>query len=178
MIRILFCNISYLPYYNTRLDRVAPKNGGAYVAKMHDAYEKHNFEECADGQYRGFVETKYRIGYEEGIATNTYNSLHIERIDPFAKGKTYLDDVLVVFCAKPENSQTVIVGWYKNATVFRRRPFYNGRFFNIQADRKDGFLLPEDQRTIDALMNDLKEELRAHYWTARMFVLHICFGIH
>ena len=130
MIRILFCNISYLPYYNTRLDRVAPKNGGAYVAKMHDAYEKHNFEECADGQYRGFVETKYRIGYEEGIATNTYNSLHIERIDPFAKGKTYLDDVLVVFCAKPENSQTVIVGWYKNATVFRRRPFYNGRFFN------------------------------------------------
>ena len=81
MIRILFCNISYLPYYNTRLDRVAPKNGGAYVAKMHDAYEKHNFEECADGQYRGFVETKYRIGYEEGIATNTYNSLHIERID-------------------------------------------------------------------------------------------------
>lgn len=33
MIRILFCNISYLPYYNTRLDRVAPKNGGAYVAK-------------------------------------------------------------------------------------------------------------------------------------------------
>lgn len=148
MIRILFCNISYLPYYNTRLDRVAPKNGGAYVAKMHDAYEKHNFEECADGQYRGFVETKYRIGYEEGIATNTYNSLHIERIDPFAKGKTYLDDVLVVFCAKPENSQTVIVGWYKNATVFRRRPFYNGRFFNIQADRKDGFLLPEDQRKI------------------------------
>lgn len=59
----------------------------------------------------GFVETKYRIGYEEGIATNTYNSLHIERIDPFAKGKTYLDDVLVVFCAKPENGQTVIVGW-------------------------------------------------------------------
>lgn len=59
MIRILFCNISYLLYYNTRLDRVAPKNGGAYVAKMHDAY----------------------------------------------------------------------------------------RFFNIQADRKDGFLLPEDQRT-------------------------------
>mgnify|MGYP000953516140 CR=1 FL=1 len=49
MIRILFCNISYLLYYNTRLDRVAPKNGGAYVAKMHDAYEKHNFEECADG---------------------------------------------------------------------------------------------------------------------------------
>lgn len=150
MIRILFCNISYLPYYNTRLDRVAPKNGGAYVAKMHDAYEKHNFEECADGQYRGFVETKYRIGYEAGIATNTYNSLHIERIDPFAKGKTYLDNVLVVFCAKPENGQTVIVGWYKNATVFRRRPFYNGRFFNIQADRKDGFLLPEDQRTFVA----------------------------
>ena len=55
MIRILFCNISYLLYYNTRLDRVAPKNGGAYVAKMHDAYEKHNFEECADGQYLSLI---------------------------------------------------------------------------------------------------------------------------
>ncbi len=148
MRRILFCNISYLPYYDTRLDRVAPQNGGAYVAKMLDAGEKHNFEECIDGQYRGFVETKYRYGYENGIATNTFNTLHIEKIDPSAKNKDFLDNVLVIFCAKPQNGRTVIVGWYKNATVFRRRPFYKGRFYNIQAAKKDCQLLPENKRNI------------------------------
>lgn len=146
MTRILFCNISYLPYYNTTLDNVAPQNGGAYVKKMRDAYEKHNFEVCEDSQYRGFVETKYREGYETGLKLNAYNSLHIERIDPSAKNKECIHDVLVVFCAKPENGHTVIVGWYKNATVFRHRPHYNGRFYNIQAAAKDCYLLPEAER--------------------------------
>lgn len=147
MSRILFCNISYLPHYNTRLDKVAPKNGGAYVAKMQDAFEKHNFEECNDGCYRGFVETKYHYGYETGIPSNTFNSLHIEKIDPIAKRWESLNDVLVVFCAKPENGHTVIVGWYKNATVYRHRPSYNGRAYNIQAKIKDCYLLPENKRT-------------------------------
>lgn len=144
--RILFCNISYLPYYDTKLDKVLPKNGGAYVAEMNDALEKYNFEECADGRCRGFVETKHRTGYKDGIANNTYNSLHIERIDPSAKNSTYINNVLVVFCAKPDNGPNVIVGWYKNATVYRRRPSYMGRNFNIEAAKSDCFLVPEKER--------------------------------
>lgn len=147
MRNILFCNISYLPYYNTKLDNVVPQNGGAYVTKMKDAFEKHNFEECDDGQYRGFVETKYRCGYETGIAVNAYNSLHIEKINSSARNKEFIDNVLVVFCAKPENGHNVIVGWYKNATVFRHRPFYKERFYNIQAAKKDCYLLPEKERS-------------------------------
>lgn len=144
--RILFCNISYLPYYNTKLDKVLPKNGGAYVAEMNDALEKYNFEVCADGKCRGFVETKHRTGYKDGIANNIYNSLHIERIAPFAKNSASIGNVLVVFCAKPDNRHNVIVGWYKNATVYRRRPSYNGRNFNIEAAKSDCFLLPENER--------------------------------
>lgn len=63
MRRVLFCNIAYLPYYDTKLDTVEPQNGGSYVLNEGDALEKHNFEICADGQCRGFVETKHRKCY-------------------------------------------------------------------------------------------------------------------
>lgn len=39
MRRVLFCNIAYLPHYDTELDRVAPINGGSYVANEGDALE-------------------------------------------------------------------------------------------------------------------------------------------
>ena len=149
MRKILFCNVAYLPFYDTNLDIVEPKNGGSYVSDTHDALEKHNFEECEDGFYRGFVETKHYMGYKVGLETNTFNSLHIERIDPAAKNKGYVQNVLVVFCAKPENGKSVIVGWYDNATVFRKRPVYNGREYNLCATVADSHLLPESERTFE-----------------------------
>lgn len=147
MRRVLFCNIAYLPHYDTELDRVAPINGGSYVANEGDALEKHNFEICDDGQCRGFVETKYHRGYKRGIALNEYNQMHIERIDPLAKNRDSLDNVLVVFCAMPKKGHSVIVGWYKNATVYRRRPSYGGRDYNLCAQKDDCCLLPEYRRT-------------------------------
>lgn len=144
-LRVLFCNIAYMQFYDNRIyDN--PVNGGAYVQKHNDAYEKFNFQECEDGYYRGFVETKHNKGYEEGNKTNTFNQIHIERIDPNYKNSDYIDDVLVVFCAKPKNGSTVIVGWYKNAKVYRHRPDYNGRIFNLEARVQDSTLLAEEDR--------------------------------
>lgn len=100
MRRVLFCNIAYLPYYDTKLDTVEPQNGGSYVLNEGDTLEKHNFEICADGQCRGFVETKYRKGYKEGLLLNEYNQMHIENIDSLAKNRESIGNVLVVFCAK------------------------------------------------------------------------------
>lgn len=114
MRRVLFCNIAYLPYYDTKLDTVEPQNGGAYVL-------------------------------------NEYNQLHIEKIDPLAKNREYIDNVLVVFCAKPKDGHSVIVGWYKNATVYRHRPSYNGQAYNLCAQKGDCVLLPEHKRTFKAL---------------------------
>lgn len=86
--RILFCNVAYMQFYDNRIyDK--PKNGGSFVLKHGDAYEKYNFQECEDGFYRGFVETKHHKGYEEGNKTNTFNSLHIENIDPSCKKSEY-----------------------------------------------------------------------------------------
>ena len=150
MRRVLFCNIAYLPYYDTKLDTVEPQNGGSYVLNEGDALEKHNFEICADGQCRGFVETKHRKGYKEGLLLNEYNQMRIENIDSLAKNRESIGNVLVVFCAKPKDGHSVIVGWYKNATVYRHRPSYNGRAYNLCAQKEDCVLLPEHKRTFKA----------------------------
>lgn len=115
-----------------------------------DAHEKHNFEICADGQCRGFVETKHRKGYKEGLLLNEYNQMRIENIDSLAKNRESIGNVLVVFCAKPKDGHSVIVGWYKNATVYRHRPSYNGRAYNLCAQKEDCVLLPEHKRTFKA----------------------------
>ena len=144
--RILFCNIAYMKYYDNRFLDI-PVNGGKYVLLYNDAVEKNNFQECDDGYYRGFVETKHHKGYEQGNLTNTFNQIHIERIDSLYKNKDVIDNVLVVFCAKPNDGKTVIVGWYKNANVYRYRPTYEGRIYNLEAKISDCTLLNEEDRT-------------------------------
>lgn len=138
--RVLFCNIAYMKYYDNRFLDI-PENGGAYVSQHNDAFEKYNFQECSDGYYRGFVETKHHKGYEQGNLTNTFNQIHIERIDPEYKNKDVIDNVLVVFCAKPNGGKTIIVGWYKNAKVYRYRPTYEERIYNLEAKISDCTLL-------------------------------------
>ena len=64
---------------------------------------------------------------------------------------------MVVWCAKYHDNRTVVVGWYKNATVYR----YYDRFdvslqnnvsythtFNIVADAEDCVLLSEGERNV------------------------------
>lgn len=168
--RILFCNIAYMQFYdNNILDK--PVNGGSFVQKEKDAYEKYNFQECEDGFYRGFVETKHREGYEKAIKQNNYNKLHIENIDSAFIDKNEIDNVLVVLCAKPQNKKTVIVGWYKNATVYRDRPEYKGRFFNLKAKITDSVLLEEKDRLFEIpRANDKGYGFgRANIWYANTF---------
>ena len=140
---VLFCNIAWMASY----DRIAfpedrPRYGGSYVKDTGDAFESWNFHKYDDGYY-GFVETKYRGGTSVQARAN---QLHIEKIDPSAKGET-VDGITVVFCAySDEERSTVIVGWYEDATVLRRRKQHpDGHMYNIKAPY--AILLPEAQRT-------------------------------
>lgn len=144
--RILFCNIAYMRYYDADEILEIPINGGEYVKVTKDAYEKWNFHACEDGYYYGFVETKYSDGYK---GQKKPRQLHIERIDPDFANKNEISGVTVVFCALPKPGSTVIVGWYKNATVFRYRPSDIGRMYNIKANVADGTLIPEGKRVFD-----------------------------
>lgn len=60
-------------------------------------------------------------------------------------------DVLVVWCATTDLNETSIVGWYKNATVYRLYQsceFDTGyiQYYNIIAKKEDCVLLPRDER--------------------------------
>ena len=145
MKRILFCNIAYMQYYDYKSFKEIPKYGGSYVSETGDAYEKFNFHTCADGKVRGFVETKYI----DGSATQQRpRQLRLESIDSAYANADQISGVTVVFCAHSEAQRnTVIIGWYKNATVYRGRPRYNDRQYNIECMADDAFLLLERDRS-------------------------------
>jgi len=128
-----------------------PSFGGSYIQETGDACEEFNFTpiECDDGDFCfGFVETK---------STNrvSKNQLHIERIEGGTKQDEFIDHVLVVWCAKRDN-RSVIVGWYKDARVYREyenwemdidedEPYKHD--FIMEAFADDCVLLPANERS-------------------------------
>ena len=144
---ILFCNIAWMQYYDYSQFKETAKHGGSYVVDTGDAFEKYNFHTCKDGRVRGFVETKYTDG---AVTMHQPRQLRIENIDSRFKKMDKIDGVTVVFCAhSDELKQTVIVGWYQNATVYRNRPQYEGRQFNLECAAENAHLLLESMRDFE-----------------------------
>lgn len=153
--RVLFCNITLMKYYKGNYPGIdEPVNGGDYVKKTHDAAEKFNFLPIEFGDARlcvGHVETKSTNGVDS-------NQLHVEKIEGGLKEYDVIDNVLVIWCARQDtDNRTVVVGWYRNADVFRYYQENEDIFFedelgtyisyyNIVADADDCVLLPVNDR--------------------------------
>ena len=128
---VLVCNVGWMREYRgaTRDDR--PWGGGAYNVENAGS-ESLNFRKH-QGAYHGFV----RPGRGPRI--------NVRRL---GGDREAANGVLVVFCApRPNAKETLVVGWYENATVYRNEtPRRWGRgHFNIKA--KDGILLAEPARS-------------------------------
>ena len=140
--KVLFCNIAYMKYYKGIRPEDKPVNGGSYIKETGDCFEKYNFSQLQDNMY-GFVETKHR--------DKKLNELCIENIDKQYKGKDYIDDVTVIFCARDRDSETVIVGWYDNAIVYRNYIDItrNGEHlrYNIFTHSDDAYLIKTSDRS-------------------------------
>lgn len=150
--KILFCNIARMKYYKGIIKGIdEPQHGGEYVAKTGDAYEKYNFLPLQEGDTQrcfGFFETKKTNGASS-------NQLHIERIEGVSKADDLAENVLVIWCSTHNQNQPVVVGWYKNATVYR---YYNSiqsvsengtpyeQTYIVDAAAKDCVLLPFGER--------------------------------
>jgi Domain of unknown function (DUF3883) len=118
-----------------------PRHGGKYIARTGFGHEAINFQPH-DGFVYGFVELRH-------------GTININRLDKEAGD--YTEDVLVIWRAR-SSSGSVIVGWYKHATVFRKlQPPIQGRSFShdgqvikpqwiIRAKASDVFLIPIHQR--------------------------------
>ncbi|MCR5636139.1 MAG: hypothetical protein K6F76_03045 [Clostridiales bacterium] len=150
---IIFCNIARMNYYKGIIDGVdEPENGGSYVNKYKNAHEANNFD------YFNFPNdnTDYCAGFVMLARTSKEKDteLHIEKINglELAKNQELVDNVIVVFCAKSNKIDGVrVVGWYKNATVYRYPQEINFESGYIQQfnfiDKKDNcVLLPLGER--------------------------------
>lgn len=139
--KILFCNITYMNNYMGITNDDTSNKGGKWVEQNKDAHEQWNFLNY-DGYCYGFV-----MNHGEQFA--------IERIDESAAGHNELDDVTVVWCALTPAGETMVVGWYEHATVYRNyqdsvvTPISGiDRNYFCKAKAEDSYLLPEEYRKI------------------------------
>ncbi|EFH3040536.1 HNH endonuclease, partial [Escherichia coli] len=137
---ILFCNIGWMDKYDG-IDGDSINRGGSYN-KTATGHEVCNFTN-SDGYVYGYVQPTGQI--------------KIEKLGANRKDEK-IDGITVVWLAGPESGGTAVVGWYKNATIFRepQELIYpssthrkNGiTTFRIKALWKDAFLLPSDNRSL------------------------------
>ena len=136
------------------------------MVSRRDSADTYNF--CPFGTEDGVLPLQLNDGTQlklEGVLCLAYVSttrtkdgspklLHLEKIRD-CRGCTkddYVDDVLVVFCAKrPGDAWPTVVGWYRNAYVFRYHLDLKGiegdpMYGNIIAKAKDVVLLPMEER--------------------------------
>jgi hypothetical protein len=130
-----------MKYYAGVTSDDTPRHGGEYVHQHGFGHEAINFKPH-NGKVYGFVE----------LRTGTIN---IKRLDPNAE--KCAEDVLVAWRARSRRG-SVIVGWYKHATVYSQlqqpipgRSFQYRRrtispWWIIKADHSDAFIVPPQYR--------------------------------
>lgn len=141
MIRVIVFNVTGMELYNglENGDEVS-SFGGEYVKRNRSGGEIYNFQDY-NGYCYGYVSTKN-------------GAIRIERIDDISEDDEKIDNVLVIWTAKLKPDQkNVIIGWYKNATVYRNEHFQEqfpglGRMllYYCKAKSEDCFLLPMSKR--------------------------------
>ena len=150
---IVFARIADMYYYKGITKKDVPVNGGAYVNETGMAHECYNFsavEFVDEGEFcLGFSMLQSKKGVDP--------QFHIEKIIGCEALKTdeLVHNVTVVFCSKAPNSSTMrVVGFYKNATVYREYQYQEFpdeyiQAYNFIAAKKDCVLLPYQTRHSD-----------------------------
>jgi len=141
---MIFLNIGWMKSYNGLNHGDMITSGGKYVDQNKSGGEVCNYREFKGWNY-GYVQpTSGRGSYA--------STIHIERISKLVN-EDKLDNVLVVWFAKHPQGKRRIIGWYKNATVYRnwqRAPKGSKRTRNegyyVKAKTRDCFLLPVEDR--------------------------------
>lgn len=138
--KILFCNIAWMKLYQGVSEDDVPRNGGKYIAENQFGNEENNFLDYNHKCY-GFV--------------MTYGNLNLDKhYKEISKQESQVDGFTIIWCASNNDGGSRIVGWYKNATVYREQQNQqlftdeeSSLCFNFVADAQDCYLLPEEQRT-------------------------------
>ena len=158
----LFCNVGWMKYYQGQDDNDKIVGGGSFVGEEGYGLEVCNFVPYKNQIY-GYVQPPSgRSGENIKSGTDEYFSRTIININRL--GANSSDDcrknVNVIWTAKDPalGGKTVIVGWYKNATVYRKYQKFdqappchkanNVDGYRIVAEESNCKLLPIEQRTV------------------------------
>ncbi len=137
---VLFARTGWMKYYNGPLVGDEKPRGGGKYTKTGLGHEAFNFHEIG-GQLFGFFQPQMQA-----------SKIKLERIVPGTR-EDVLKGVLVVFVATDqEQGSQRVVGWYRNATVYRNPQSSpskerNGFYYYLIAEAREAVLLPTHLRT-------------------------------
>lgn len=141
---VIFCNIGWMERYQGLSHGDQIVGGGSYVKDEGRGHEICNFAPSKNILY-GYVQPP-------GV------QIDIERMGASTNDES-IDDVTVIWTATRPTGGTAVVGWYKNATVFRRYQKFHIPPAIQEQNRIDGYwisasadqakLLPVDERTFE-----------------------------
>ncbi|MCC5850225.1 MAG: DUF3883 domain-containing protein [Verrucomicrobia bacterium] len=146
--RVLFARVGYMKHYaGVTADDPKPVNGGSYNEE-NVGYEIYNFKKMR-GSYFGYVQPKV-VDRDHPLRA----TINLGRIDPSAADQDEVKNVLVVFVATVTGKGQVVVGFYRNATVYRHAQSFTGSgrsfetHYNLWVNARNAFLIPPSIRTI------------------------------
>jgi hypothetical protein len=141
MPHLLVFRLGYMKHYSG----LAPiQNGGSWPAEHGEAGEMWNFR----------IENNMCYGY---VMSKDFVGIDLRFINPSIQFGEKVDGIDIVFIAKAPSGGQIVIGWYKNATVYHKS--YKERPRNklaikeenisylCEVDSKNAYLLPESERT-------------------------------
>ncbi|WP_424946233.1 DUF3883 domain-containing protein [Candidatus Spongiihabitans sp.] len=131
---LLLCNITWMRHYQDINDQDRPYRGGKYVEETGDAEEKYNFYDWSDGYFYGYSPPPGKIKIENLGAVQNDSSV---------------SGITVVWTAMSPLGGKRVVGWYKNALVFREIREEDGVLYRMCAKTKDCHLIHADERRLE-----------------------------
>jgi Domain of unknown function (DUF3883) len=146
--RVLFARIGWMKRYKGKqADDERPIGGGKYN-ETGSGHELFNFLRLG-GKVFGYFQPQMQPKNRRKAHPS---SIHLEKIEPGFRGDV-LNNVLVIFFArKPKGGGQYIVGWYRNATVYRHHHpssaiERDGVGYFVQTKAGDEKLIPDGLRS-------------------------------
>ena len=128
---ILFCSVAWMKCYEGSNESDRPRGGGSHPEKG----EVENFK-----RWRGLLYGYVRSGRTATIDIGRLGAAH---------GEDSVDNVDVVWLAPSREGGREVVGWYRDATVFRElQPPVRGRSCPYHVRAREGVCLQPHRRTL------------------------------
>ena len=147
--KLMLCKMAWMREYCGISDgRDIPKGGGSYIKEHNHGGEVVNFKQLGK-YYYGYVEPPGRRSIDDNKPTH----LNIEKHFEVPKGVHKTDGITVIWAApNPYGDGALVVGWYKNATVFHEAQETKKRddwpYYQIRALVADCHLISEGERNV------------------------------